>query len=230
MTLAVPLLEQVRRLLERTYGMRPGISDLSPFVIGDHGLAVLYGAGGSTIESVGAGARTGPRTLVRESAGSVRVSVYYPDEMIARLEAHPPQDGLDDTNVDDFAALVEELDHLLLLGERVRGGRAVSLFELELHANVSKHLVLARFLAGQRGRLGDHRRTWLRHQLFEKHRFTDARPAVRRRYEDAGRWAVRFLDRLAAAVAERRLGLLREFHRASAEAKVALVERLSASA
>jgi hypothetical protein len=226
MSRALPLLEQVRRLLERTYAMEPAIADLSPFVIGDHGLAALYGAGDRAIETVESGSVMGPRTLVRESRGHVRVSVYYPDAMIERLEAHPPQDGLDDANVDDFAALVEELDHLLLLGERVRRGREVSLFELELHANVSKHLVLARFLAGQRGTLSARRRTWLRHQLFEKHRFSDPRPAVRRRYEQAGRWAVRFLDRLSGTESSRRLALLREFHRASSEAKLALVERL----
>jgi hypothetical protein len=227
MTRALPLLEQVRRLLERTYAMEPAIADLSPFVIGDQGLTALYGAEDRAIDTVESGlSAIGPRTLVRESRGEVRVSVYYPDAMIERLEAHPPQDGLDDANVDDFAALVEELDHLLLLGERVRRGREISLFELELHANVSKHLVLARFLAGRWGKLSGHRRTWLRHQLFEKHRFSDPRPAVRRRYEQAGRWAVRFLDRLTGTEMSRRLALLREFHWASSAAKLALVERL----
>jgi hypothetical protein len=49
---------------------------------------------------------------------------------------------------------------------------------------------------------------------------------VLRRYEQAGRWAVRFLDRLTGTEMSRRLALLREFHRASSAAKLALVERL----
>ena len=227
MTPALPLLEHVRRLLERTYGMDAGIDDLSRFVIGDRGLLELYQGRDDGAEVVGAAAAAGPRTLVRDTGIDVRVCVYYPDAMIDRLERNPPQRGLDDGNVDDFADLVEELDHLLLLGARVRTRRAVTLFELELHANVSKHLVLSRFLSGTRGRLHDRHRIWLRHHLFLKHRFCDERLSVRRRYEDAARWAVRFLDRIARVRRERRLGVLREFHRASAPAKVALVERLA---
>ena len=210
--------------------MESGIDDLSRFLIGDRGLALLYGRSEPGIETVRSAQPAGPRTLVRETDGAVRACVYFPDAMIDRLERTPPQQGLDETNVDDFAALVEELDHLLLLGARVRGRRSVSLFELELHANVSKHLVLARFLAGGRGRLGDRRRIWLRHHLFDKHRFTDPHAGVRRRYEEAGRWAVRFLDQLATVGLEQRLGLLREFHRASTAGKLALVERLAATA
>lgn len=226
---ALPLLEHVRRLLERTYGMDPGIDDLARFVIGDRGLHLLYADRAAGTESLGAATAAGPRMLVRDTGSEVRVCVYYPDAMIERLERNPPQHGLDEGNVDDFADLVEELDHLLLLGSRVRARRAVTLFELELHANVSKHLVLSRFLSGRRGRLHERQRVWLRHHLFLKHRFCDERLAVRRRYEDAARWAVRFLDRVARIRPERRLRVLREFHRASVPAKVALVERLSGS-
>jgi hypothetical protein len=223
----LPLLEHVRRLLERTYDMNPGIDDLGRFVIGDRGLLLLYPEGDGRPDVVGTARAMGPRTLVRDTGSEVRATVYYPDEMIERLERNPPQLGLDDGNVDDFADLVEELDHLLVLASRVRARRPVTLFELELHANVSKHLVLARFLSGRRGRLVEPQRVWLRHHLFAKHRFCDERVGVRRRYEEAARWAVRLLDQLPRLATERRIGVLREFHRASARAKVALVERLA---
>ena len=60
----------------------------------------------------------GARTLVRETREGLRACIYYPDGMIRRLELFPPQRGLGDENVDAFADLVEELDHLLLLAER----------------------------------------------------------------------------------------------------------------
>ena len=40
----------------------------------------------------------------------------------------------------------DAIDHLLTLADRVGEGRAASLFELELHAGLTKHLVLRHFL------------------------------------------------------------------------------------
>ena len=61
------------------------------------------------------------------------------------------------------------------------------MFELELHANVSKHLVLARFLAGsgRAARSSAAARAWLRWHLFHKgnaQRTTE--PDVRARYRE----------------------------------------------
>ena len=47
--------------------------------------------------------------------------------------------------------LVEELDHFLVLAARTRRGVPVSLLELELHANVTKDLVVRRMTFGTRG-------------------------------------------------------------------------------
>ncbi len=165
--------------------------------------------------------------LVRETAEGLRACIYYPDALIERLERYPPQHGLHERNVDAFAALVEELDHLLLLAERTRHMREVSLFELELHANVSKHLVLSRFLAGQRRRLGQDRRAWLRHHLFAKAEYCDTDPRVRERYRRARRDAVKFLDGLQGRRPAQRLELLRRFHHEGASGKLRLIERLN---
>ena len=100
---------------------------------------------------------------MRHSENELRASIYFPDPMIRLLERHPPQRGLGTVNVDAFATLVEEIDHLLLIAERSRMGRPVTLFELELHANVSKYLVGARFLVDADGGLAPERRDWLLH-------------------------------------------------------------------
>jgi hypothetical protein len=144
--------------------------------------------------------------------------------MIRHLEANPPQLGLDDRNVDAFAVLVEEIDHLLVAAERAHAGRGVSLLEMELQANVSKELVLARFLAGRRPRLDAGRKAWLRHHLFHKRAYCDGDARVRARYDDASRFALGFLRRLERVPAAARVERLRRFHRAPLAAKLSMIE------
>jgi len=225
---APTLLESVQALLERTYRIRSGVREIGCFVIGDVGYRELYrdaahGGVGTDPGRDGSGART----LVRETNEGVRACIYYPDAMIRCLEAHPPHRGLCDENVDAFAVFVEEADHLLCIAERARDDRPVSLFELELHANVSKELVLARYLAGRAPRLDPRRRAWLRYHLFHKGTAADIDPAVRARYDDASRFALRFLEAAGRMARTQRLEALRQFHAAGAQRKLELIGRLA---
>ncbi len=219
------LLELVQGLLDRTYDARHGLADLAPFVVGDRGFRRHYAA-----TEVRAADGSGARTLVREAGGATRAAIYLPDAMVRRLERHPPQRGLTAQNVQPFAVLVEEVDHLLLLAERARLGRPVTLLELELHANVSKYLVAARFLAGRSPRLAPAQRVWLRHELFERPRYVDPDRATRERYRQAARHAVRLLDGIAPLRPERRLAALRRFHDAGSGDKLRMIDRLAAAA
>ena len=219
------LIETVQRLLERTYAMERGVESIAPFVIGDYGYRLLY-ADSEQLDSVESTDGQGARTLVRETEDGVRACIYFPDEMIRTLERYPPQKGLGDRNVDPFAVLVEEVDHLLCIAERVRQSRPVSMFELELHANVSKYLVLSRFLAARRPRLGPRRRLWLDYHLFRKHRFREPDSVVRTRYRDAGRLARRFVQRLRGVPSHCRADALRGFHKADVPRKLEMIERL----
>jgi hypothetical protein len=224
------LLDAVRGLLERTYGVKAPLGDLAPFVIGDEGYRRLYG-GRPSSTTVGSG-DTLARTLVRESGEGLRACIYFPDRMIARLEAHPPWRGVGEENVEAFAVLVEELDHLLCIAMRAAAGRPCSLFELELHANVSKELVLSRFLAAGRGgrRPGVREKVWLRWHLFHKGTWSDPECGVRERYHEAARWALRYLDGLERlAGREARLVSLRRFHGATAGEKLELIRSLTAA-
>jgi hypothetical protein len=221
------LLEGVRGLLERTYRMRSGLAELDSFLIGDRGyrqfFAELTEPGGP-----GSAAGDGARTLLREVGGSLRASIYYPDSLIRCLEAFPPQCGLGSENVDAFATFVEEIDHLLFVAERFRLERPLSLLELELHADVSKHLVLSRFLAGPRQRLEGDEQAWLRHCLFARSRHDERDPHSRERYRQAARWAVRLLDGTAKLSRASRLETLRRFHAAELSGKIALIDRVAA--
>jgi hypothetical protein len=221
-----PLLDSVSGLIERTYRLRSGLGALGPFVIGDRGYRKLYGR--TRPERTVRSAAVEAQTLVRETDEGVLACIYFPDVLIDRLEAYPPQHGIGEQNVGAFAAFVEEIDHLLVIAERCRLDRPVSLFELELHANVSKHLVLARFLAGRRQRLGGERGAWLRQQLFGSGRYQDEDPGVQARYEDAARWAVKLLDGLGRLEAAERLEALRRFHAADSADKLRMIDRLAA--
>ena len=221
------LLEAIRGLLERTYHIRTGIVDLGSFVIGDLGYRELYGSCRGELD-VGSALTHSARTLVRETGDGVAVCVYFPDSLIRRLEAFPPQRGLGQENLDAFATFVEEIDHLLVIAERSLGRRPVSLLELELHANVSKYLVLARFLAGPGTGLDPAKRLWLRGRLFEEMRFCATDRAVRRRYREAARWACRLLDALSSLGPADSVELLRCFHSSNLGDKLHLISRLAA--
>jgi len=214
------LLEQLRGLIERTYGFESGLADLGRFVVGNAGYRRFY-AGREAHTRVDS-ATAQARTLVREVPGALRACIYYPDELIEALERQPPQQGLFDGNVDAFSTLVEELDHLLLLAWRKRQGRPVSLFELELQADVTKHLVLTYYLAAGRPHLEPRERAWLRHHLFDKGCFVDTDPDVAERYRQAARCAVKFIDGLPGRP-RKRLVALRRFHDADVAAKHQLI-------
>jgi len=231
-TRQVPLLEQVRGLLERSYNHRTAfLGSLAPFVLGDEGYRRIVHRR-EVVQVVRSEAEpAGARLLIRQrQGGGLRVSLYYPDHLIRTLECNDPSRRLGAHNVDAFATFVEELDHLLLLAARSRGGPPLSMLEMELHANVSKELVLRYFLARMEGvqRLSGAAVAWVRFHLFEKQRFSDPDPSLRRRYEDATRYAVRYLRHLDGLAPHQRLRSLRQFSRMSAQAKLRAIERLAA--
>jgi hypothetical protein len=236
----VSLLESLQSVIERTYDLETGVGDIGRFVIGDAGYRALYGGmeqQGRIIrrvaEPVGSafahGDAPGARTLLREAGSRLAVCIYYPDSLVSCLERHDPTRGLDDRNVDAFAVLVEELDHFLMIAERWRRGAEMSLLDLELHANVTKYLVLKLFVARMRrlSRLPAADKAWIRFHLFEKGNYVDPDPAVRQRYRDAARLAALYASALDAMPRAERLSELRRFHRLSPQGKQCRIASLS---
>jgi hypothetical protein len=228
---APSLLEQVRGLIERTYDHQTGLGPLAPFIIGDQGYRRVCAAR-SIVRRIdaGAGATDGGGAqllLSQEPDGTWKAAVYFPDELIAVLEEHPPTRGIDTRNVAAFAAFIEEIDHLLLVAARVRDGPDLSLLELELHANVTKELVVRHFLDRTPAAAGRERvpAAWVRHHLFLKPSFCDPDPAIRDRYRDAAALALRYLDRLSHVPVHERVTDLRRFSRLSHHAKIRLLSR-----
>lgn len=227
------LLETLQRLIERTYDLDTGVDEIGRFLIGDAGYRLNYAgdaAAGRIVSRVGAAGAVpvtvGARTLVRESGSELSASVYYPDSLIACLEQHDPTVALHDANVDAFATLVEELDHFLVIAERWRAGGVVSLLDLELHANVTKHLVLTHFVGRMRRRasLPAADRAWVRWHLFGKADFAEPDPELNQRYRTAARMASLYIDSLEEMPAAARPAALRRFHRMTPQQKLASID------
>ena len=239
------LLESLQGLIERTYDLETGVVDIGRFVIGDEGFRRIYGglegAGrvlrrlpstgvappGITTSAGTAGG--GARTLVREAEAGLALSIYYPDSLVRCLERNDPTRCLDDVNVDAFNVLVEELDHFLVIAERYRSRGVMSLLDLELHANVTKYLVLKMFVGKMRGvgRLSEEDAAWVRYQVFEKGEFVEPDPDVCERYRDAARLGGRYVHALDGLDPADRVPELRRFHRLSPQAKIARINALN---
>jgi len=214
----VSLLTLLQRIIEASYDWNTGIQDLGPYLVGDEGYRALYQE--REVLGVLPGMESGPRTLVTWKGGEVRLGVYYPDELIRRLEERNPLCGIGEENIIPFSLLVEELDHLLMIAWCVRHGRVVRLMELEFHANLTKYFVLAHFLgrASRRSQLSSLQRRWLDFLLF--HEVGEDLPEpYRHRYRTAARLARSFLAALEGLAAPARLIALRRFARRSWESQ-----------
>lgn len=218
----LPLVDQLAGLLERTYDIDSGVVPLGRFVVGDvgHELLIAGRVVRQRVDHAGSAARL---LLRRVGAGAGwAAALYLPDALIAHLERHDPRAGIGSENVDEFATLVEEVDHLVTFAERATRGAAVSLLELEWHAAVSKYLVLLHFAARLAGsvRAGEEARAFIEHHLFHKGEFSDPDPDVRARYREAHRLGLRFVRTLREQAVAERVRRLRRFHRASVREKL----------
>ena len=218
-----PLLLTLKSIIERSYGMPRVIEDVAPFLIGDAAYRARYRGRDGSLPTAEAGARL----LVRESGVPLRVVLYYPDALVRHLERHSPLRGVGEVNIEAFAVLVEELDHLLTLASRAAEGRPISLLELEHHANVTKYLVVVHFLGRQTGRrrLSDPLRRWARHHLFERYPAGGGEAASR--YREAASLAGRYVHFLESLAEEERPRELRAYQRRSFSETYRLIANLN---
>ncbi|MFN7975888.1 MAG: hypothetical protein U0166_26715 [Acidobacteriota bacterium] len=216
------LLEIVQNVIVKLYDLDPRLPGAERFLIGDDGRRRFYGDA-RIVEVVRSDAFPA-QVLVRPSEGEeLRVSIYLPDAIIGRLEEHDPTRALHEDNIDAFLCFVEEIDHFLLIASKWSRRRTVTLLELELHANVTKHFVARHFLRRQLGVLPAQAALFLAYHLFHKRDFSDADDAVRARYADARRLGVQYLRYLETLDAARRLRELRAWSDASAQEKVSRI-------
>lgn len=173
------------------------------------------------------------RLLLVQDRDAVDVGLFLDKQVLERLRADNPGEDLHAGNLQDFLFALEGVSHFLYLAWNAAFERPITLFELELQAEVDKFVTTVALLQQQRGRVAL-RRLW--RGLFEDVRLRSDLPAEERhRYREANRLAGHYCARLA-----RLPGLhpgrndlraeLRRFYRMPRGQKVRHIEALPARA
>ncbi len=214
-----PLIKELQRKIEKTYALDTGITNIEQYIIGDKGYKEFYAK--EEISTV-VKSYSGAKVLIRDTEDALKVSIYYPDELIRKLESNDPRLGLHDDNIDLCASFVEELDHFLFIAQNYKQNRPFSLLELELQANVTKYLVLKYFIALQNRsiKLSKFDKEYIRYHLFYKRKYDIEDTAERKRYEDAGKFGMMYIKHIDLLPQEDRLRDLRQFSRMTCPSKI----------
>lgn len=220
------LLEELHKIIERTYHMDTGLDAVSQFVIGDETYRRLY-ANKKLVTVVQSS--YGAMVVVRIDSKPLRVSLYYPNRLIAKLEVHNPRIGVYDSNIYELSVFVEELDHLLLIAQNYKHRKPFSLLNLEVHANITKYLILSYLIASQRreNKLNPTYRSLLKSYLFESNRYSAVNPKEKKRYSEADRLSAKYVSYLENLPADMMLEELRRFDKLAGAELINHIERLS---
>ena len=213
------LLRSFQRLLSAIYDV-PVTDDIADFVVTDR----------RQLPATHRDTRTNEQVLVACDGESLDVSVYLDAGMLERLARANPFKALNGDNVADCWTALEGVSHFLYLAWNAAHDRPVTLFELELQAEVDKYVSSLWLLRRQHpGRFP----VELHHLLFERSRVD---PALARErvamYASASRYASRFcralsrrLDSSLASVRFETLAELRRFYRLNHQRKSRHIER-----
>jgi hypothetical protein len=137
-----PCLSGLQRHLERIYEIEVPC-DVERFVISD---AELAGA----LEQGARARNVSEKLLVCEQEDDLHLSLYLDPRVIEVLAENDPLHDLNDGNLAAFWTALEGVSHFLYLTWNARHGRGISLFELELQAEVDKFVAAVFLLARQR--------------------------------------------------------------------------------
>lgn len=176
-------------------------------------------------------ARSAPeKLLVCEREDGLHLSLYLDPAVIEVLAENDPTRSLNDGNLAEFLTALEGVSHFLYLAWNARYGRSVSLFELELQAEVDKFAAAVFLLARQR-QLRVPRE--IHERLFGQPVFAaDLGAAELRRYRKANHFAGMYCGRLRRHyLMNRASGLvkdLRRFYRLTHRHKLNHIRTLAA--
>ncbi len=127
------------------------------------------------------------KLLICQSGDDIDLSLYLDPDVLGSLTVNNPEQKLDTSNIENYLTVLEGVSHFLYLVWNARFNRSISLFEMELQAEVDK-FVLSLLLANSQqstGLLYD-----LFQMLFEDFRYSENMTRVeRQRYEAANYYA-----------------------------------------
>jgi hypothetical protein len=210
------LLKRLQTLLHELYALDVayGVDD---FLITDAVFARALDKGGRDVDE---------KLLIAEVDGEAEVALYLERELLERLSERDPLMRLDTDNLADFWAALEGVSHFTYYAWNAERDKNVTLFELELQAEVDKFVTTGMLLKQQRGCEPHELHGW----LFDKTRLDgELSGAERDRYRRANRYAGKYCRRLAAALTrgaedESVQSELRMFYRLSQQSKLAHID------
>jgi hypothetical protein len=200
-------------MLHELYALDVGYA-VSDFLITDAALAGSLDAGGRKVDE---------KLLIAEANGEADVALYLERELLERLDRNDPLTHLDGDNLADFWSALEGVSHFTYYAWNAARDKSVSLFELELQAEVDKFVTTAKLLREQTGRAPSGLHAW----LFDSTTFAaELDDDERERYRRANRYAAKYCSRLSpapagAAAVQREL---RHFYRLSQTSKLAHID------
>jgi hypothetical protein len=132
--------------------------------------------------------------FVASDDGELCMSLFLDPELLERLQAHDPNDELDQHNVADCWAAIEGISHFLCVAYHAGHDRPVSLLTLELQAEIDKYIASFLLLRKQRPRRFP---AELHSLLFARTRIDPALAGGREPlYRRASRYAAHFCAKL----------------------------------
>jgi hypothetical protein len=209
------LLKRLEHMLHELYALDVGYA-VSDFLITDSDLALSLDAGGRKVDE---------KLLIAEADGEADVALYLERELLERLDRHDPLTKLDGANLGDFWAALEGVSHFIYYAWNAARDKTVSLFELELQAEVDKFVTTSMLLREQTGRDPSGLHGW----LFDSPTLaTELDEHERERYRRANRYAAKYCRRLTSTLARDDEAAhqreLRHFYRLSQTSKLAHID------
>jgi hypothetical protein len=209
------LLEKLEAMLHELYALEIGYA-VSDFLITDAVLAGSLDARGRKVDE---------KLLIAEADGEADVALYLEQGLLDRLAQSDPLTRLDDGNLADFWSALEGVSHFIYYAWNAARDKPVSLFELELQAEVDKFVTTGMLLREQTGRDPRGLHGW----LFDSPTLSaELDDEERERYRRANRYAAKYCRRLVPtlagddeAAAQREL---RRFYRLSQTSKLAYID------
>jgi len=209
------LLGKLQAMLNDVYALDVGYG-VDDFLITDAVVARALDRGGRDVDE---------KLLIAESDGEAEVALYLEQDLLERLAQRDPLQCLDADNLADFWAALEGVSHFNYYAWNAQCEKEVTLFELELQAEVDKFVTTGLLLKQQNGREPRELHDW----LFQSPQLDDElRGAERERYRRANRYAGKYCRRLAPSLArfddEAVQQELRRFYRLSQQSKLAHID------
>lgn len=161
------------------------------------------------------------RLLVREGGEHIDMSLYLDAGVLRRLSGDQPGEA----SFDDLCLALEGVSHFTYLCWNASHGRAVTLLEMELQAEVDKYVWLRHQSPDSVSE------ELIRHHLFERFRLDESLdPQERQRYLAANYYAAKYCLGLSARHGRRRRrslhNELRRFYRQTQGGKIRMIDAL----